>query len=177
MTNVAICAICEQSSLCENDHFPVAGRHGGVSIWPLCRACHDLTDRLPLDKWSPNLAWGSLASIFEKSNRNERLLLVKLFKIAVDANFAMAYQTKTSVKPARPSVAPPTLDYKSRVLECVEANGPLTRSQIAKRIKASRQGVLGAISELVDSGQLVGVDGHSGQGFALCRNTRLRSAA
>jgi hypothetical protein len=40
----------------EDQHYPVPARHGGRHTIPLCRTCHDLSDRLNVMKWPKGCA-------------------------------------------------------------------------------------------------------------------------
>ena len=153
------CAICERSALCEQDHFPIADRHGGKSLWPLCRTCHDLTDRVPLDRWDAMMAWGSLNSLFQRASENERLILVKLAKIAFDASFTLNHQAGnnqngSTKKPPRERRSK-GINYEERVLTCISEHGVMFRSEIQKRTFGKNQKILEAIRRLEEGGQVV----------------------
>lgn len=47
------CYYCDQwvSGRHEHDHFPVPKVCGGIEMVAACLSCHDLKDRLPLDRW------------------------------------------------------------------------------------------------------------------------------
>jgi len=67
----------------EHDHFPIPVRHDGEQVVCVCINCHDLKDRIPLDRWSPKAiveilgAWSKLSAI-------QRIFLGKLIALAVD---------------------------------------------------------------------------------------------
>ena len=138
------CSICEQVALCEDDHFPITDRHRGNTTWPLCRACHDLTDRVPLYKWPPNLVWGNVVSLFNKADRDERVILVKLFKIAADADFMVGHHKHS----------PHGISYEDRVIACVAEHGPMIRTQIVRRTPGGDSRLIKAIDKLIKSGRL-----------------------
>lgn len=71
------CIVCGLPAS-EMDHFPSAARHGGDTTVPLCRGCHDAKDRLPLDTWNPAVAFSALSGLWEKADREERILIMKM---------------------------------------------------------------------------------------------------
>lgn len=48
------------AALTENDHAPVAKRHGGTSTVPACLNCHTLKDRIPSGRWPEELLMQAL---------------------------------------------------------------------------------------------------------------------
>jgi hypothetical protein len=81
------CAICRVFPCTpEREHFPKSKECGGKETWPICIACHDKLDRCTLDAWDIMEAWASLAHLFEMGTREERQMLVKMFKVVERAN-------------------------------------------------------------------------------------------
>lgn len=78
------CLVCDAPSS-EADHAPVPARCGGVETIPLCRGCHDLKDRYPIDSWHPSKALGAFRGLWEKADREERLMLLKWAALVSDA--------------------------------------------------------------------------------------------
>lgn len=39
----------------EMDHFPIPRRRGGIETVPVCHMCHSLKDRIPAERWPPDL--------------------------------------------------------------------------------------------------------------------------
>jgi hypothetical protein len=78
------CYICERElhGTGEKDHFPIPQSLGGTMTMPICLSCHDDKDRLPLFKWDAGVAYTSLAGLWAKANRDERLMLAKVFHVA-----------------------------------------------------------------------------------------------
>lgn len=72
----------------EHDHFPVPQCYGGTITVPVCRGCHDLKDRTPLDDWNPAMAFGAFIGLWEKADRDERLALAKIITLSVHALYA-----------------------------------------------------------------------------------------
>lgn len=76
------CYICGRSVLVfERDHFPVSKCLDGTLTRDICRDCHDLKDRLPLDRWDPAVSYGGLMMLWNKSTRDERLILAHMFHV------------------------------------------------------------------------------------------------
>lgn len=79
------CYVCGRMTFkAEMDHFPTPARMGGTVTLPICRDCHDLKDRHPMDTWNPDLVFASLAGLWGKASAQERLLLVKMFHVVSD---------------------------------------------------------------------------------------------
>lgn len=156
------CAICNVEAPCEDDHFPIADRHNGHQMWPLCRTCHDLTDRIPWDRQTASMTWANLFSLFEKADRGERVILAKLFKIAADASFSLKHQS-VEPKPQKQNPAPPPpvrrngppIDYDNRVLSAIREHGALTRKELARVTHGKTGKVWSAMRRLVDNGTLI----------------------
>ena len=77
--NIAQCVACEKTRHCEVHHI-LPRRHGGkggVNLVPLCVACHDAVDRLPLSSWDPTEAACGLARLWGALDLDSRLLLLK----------------------------------------------------------------------------------------------------
>lgn len=77
-----LCYICQlPATSVEYDHFPVPQSQGGTSILPCCRSCHDVKDRTKLEDWDPSVAFRALSGLWEKAERNERLVLARLIAV------------------------------------------------------------------------------------------------
>lgn len=78
-----VCYICEREVMkAERDHFPRPKSLGGTDTQDICRDCHDMKDRHPLEKWDPNAAFEALRGLWNKATASERLLLAKMFHIS-----------------------------------------------------------------------------------------------
>lgn len=76
------CYICGRSVLVfERDHFPVSKCLDGILTREICRDCHDLKDRLPINRWDPVVAFGGLMTLWSKADRDERLILAHMFHV------------------------------------------------------------------------------------------------
>ena len=71
----------------EQDHHPVAERHGGTTVVPICIPCHDLKDRIPLTDW-PIKMQEALLKAWPILPREIRILHAKLIDQVRDAAFA-----------------------------------------------------------------------------------------
>lgn len=78
------CYICDNVAT-ERDHFPVPACMGGESTQPICRGCHDETDRTLLADWHLQRSFEALAAVWANSTVRERLMIAKLIKIAAHA--------------------------------------------------------------------------------------------
>lgn len=78
--------MCENITYIEDDH-PWPVRVGGSDFltFPLCVSCHDEVDRTPLGKW-PVDAVNWMLGLWKKLDRNERLMIMKLVRISIDAS-------------------------------------------------------------------------------------------
>lgn len=65
----------------EHDHYPIAKRHGGTDCVPICRACHNLKDRIPLDHWPAEMA----LQAFMQAGPLGRILIAKVTGMFADA--------------------------------------------------------------------------------------------
>ena len=83
----AECYICGRAlhGCGENDHFPVTKSLGGEITFPACQNCHNDKDRVTLANWDATVAFAGLAGLWSKASREERLVLVKIFKIITHA--------------------------------------------------------------------------------------------
>lgn len=79
--NCYICGLLCTKSLLEWDHFPIGKVLGGLNTLPICRPCHDLKDRLHMDRWDPEAAFIAVSGVWGKANRDERLVLAKMFHV------------------------------------------------------------------------------------------------
>jgi hypothetical protein len=74
------CAVCDctlTNRSFEMHHYPVPVRAGGTDIIPLCMACHDMIERVPLDKWSVNYVRNAHKEMNEQhSDIAKKLLLI-----------------------------------------------------------------------------------------------------
>lgn len=86
------CATCTTCFYCrgalsprhEHDHMPIPKEARGVRTVPACVNCHDLKDRVPVDRWPLSM----YEEAFEVLNTTAgRLLLGKLFRITVAGEF------------------------------------------------------------------------------------------
>lgn len=61
------CYYCEMylSTRHEHDHFPLQWTYGGEGTVPVCVNCHDLKDRLPLERWPPIGALATFEEVIE----------------------------------------------------------------------------------------------------------------
>jgi len=76
------CYICRRAAFTfERDHFPRPQSLGGVEMYDICRDCHDIKDRHPLDSWKPDFAFNALIGVWERATPEERLVLAKMFHI------------------------------------------------------------------------------------------------
>ena len=82
---LATCHVCERYTRCDMDH-PIPQRIGGTATIPLCLTCHDMKDRLPLEKWDPVQAERGFASMWGGLPADGRLMLLKMFSIVAEAN-------------------------------------------------------------------------------------------
>ena len=80
-----ICYICssELRSRGEMDHFPMAKRHGGTKVLPICLNCHDDKDRQQF-KLDSEEGFTSAMSLWRKANMRERIILAKFYTIMLD---------------------------------------------------------------------------------------------
>jgi hypothetical protein len=80
---MASCYICGRAAFTmERDHFPRPQSMGGVDMYDICRDCHDIKDRHPLETWNPEYAFQALLGLWTRATAEERLVLAKLFHIA-----------------------------------------------------------------------------------------------
>ena len=74
------CVACSVP-LCKRDiekhHFPVPKAAGGKETVPLCRSCHNMVHRVPLNEWPQD--WSAKA--FYQMGREGRLFLMKALYI------------------------------------------------------------------------------------------------
>ena len=54
-------------------HFPVPARSGGEYTVPLCKGCHDMVDRVPLEEWPVDWAFRAVSEL----SREGKLFLMK----------------------------------------------------------------------------------------------------
>ena len=54
-------------------HFPIPARSGGEYTVPLCKGCHDMVDRVPLEEWPVDWAFRAVSEL----NREGKLFLMK----------------------------------------------------------------------------------------------------
>lgn len=80
-----VCRVPITSPMLEWHHFPVPKRHDGTAVIPLCRPCHDMIDRIPLDEWPMEWAVEGWAALWAALPRPGRLLLLKLTSMITDA--------------------------------------------------------------------------------------------
>jgi hypothetical protein len=85
-----LCYICQlPAATVEYDHFPVPESQGGTNVLPCCLSCHDAKDRAKLEDWDPSVAFRALSGLWEKAERNERLVLAKLISLMYHQRDAM----------------------------------------------------------------------------------------
>lgn len=74
------CAYCGGllSKRHEHDHFPVPFACGGEETIPVCLNCHDLKDRVPFSKWSPE----AVKEVFTDMDPMTTILLAKAVSYA-----------------------------------------------------------------------------------------------
>ena len=54
-------------------HFPIPARCGGEHTVPLCMGCHDMVDRVLLEDWPVDWAFGAISNL----NREGKLFMMK----------------------------------------------------------------------------------------------------
>lgn len=76
------CVYCDMpvSTRHEHDHFPIPKRAGGVEVYPVCVNCHDLKDRVPLDRLDPALVFTAMMQMPPLG----RIILAKVVSMAID---------------------------------------------------------------------------------------------
>tara|TARA_R100000005_G_C4957925_1_gene175807 strand:- start:460 stop:810 length:351 start_codon:yes stop_codon:yes gene_type:complete len=79
------CYICNSAlrSRGEMDHFPLAKRHGGTFVRPICINCHDEKDRYFLKLDSPE-AFECLGTLWSKASTGEKIILTRMFNLILD---------------------------------------------------------------------------------------------
>ena len=87
----AECFVCERFSKVEIDH-PIPKISGGKMLVPLCVSCHDDLDRSPIGKWEPERALQGLLSLWSNSGLVERLLILKLVRVAAHGQVLIKQQ-------------------------------------------------------------------------------------
>lgn len=77
-----VCYICDRklNGRGQGDHFPVSKCNGGELVMPICQVCHDDKDRVPFGNWDSSML-GSVFSLWEKINRDERLFFAKMIHL------------------------------------------------------------------------------------------------
>ena len=68
------CSVLLTKSSTELHHFPAPARAGGEYVIPLCIACHDMVDRIPLNDWPIDWAWKAV----QGQNREGMLFIMKM---------------------------------------------------------------------------------------------------
>ncbi len=68
-----VCSVTLTKSSTELHHFPITKRCDGDMVIPLCTPCHDMIDRVPLEKWPVDWAFKAL----QGQNREGKLFLMK----------------------------------------------------------------------------------------------------
>lgn len=76
------CYICDRklNGRGQGDHFPVSKCNGGDNVIPICKLCHDDKDRISFGNWDSSIL-GSIVSLWEKLDRDERLFFAKMIHI------------------------------------------------------------------------------------------------
>ncbi len=72
--------LCAEGSY-ELAHFPVPSGSGGEETVPLCKPCHDMADRIPLQDWP--IDW--VAEVCCTESRAVKLLMFKALRICYEA--------------------------------------------------------------------------------------------
>jgi hypothetical protein len=67
---------------------------GGDATLPICVCCHDDKDRTIVGNWEPSTAFASLASLWGKCDRDERLMLAKMFHVCSQGTAAIDAKAK-----------------------------------------------------------------------------------
>lgn len=81
-----ICFYCDMpiaNETLEYDHFPIPNSMGGKNTVPSCRNCHTLKDRISIGDWLSEELMTDFTSAFKKMTPRERLVLAKIWSIAV----------------------------------------------------------------------------------------------
>jgi hypothetical protein len=58
------------------DHAPIPARNGGKDVVDCCVRCHDMKDRIPLDRWPA----GFIAKVFSQLNDQPREIKIFIAK-------------------------------------------------------------------------------------------------
>lgn len=109
------------------------------------------------------MVWGQLITLFEKADRDERLVLVKMFKIAADASFFMKHQApkrRSNRAKSKPSErhakqGNTNIDYSQRVMASLVEHGPLSSTDIVRKTYGKNDKITKATNSLIASGKLV----------------------
>lgn len=82
----ATCVYCRAplSARHEHDHMPVPERAGGTHTECACLNCHDLKDRVPLDRWTPAQAFTAVRGLWDKGTPTERIVIAKMTALIAD---------------------------------------------------------------------------------------------
>jgi len=78
------CYVCDNwvGASGERDHFPRSFAEGGELVLPICASCHDIKDRIGLERWSPEESFAAMSGLWGKATTQERLMIVKMFHVA-----------------------------------------------------------------------------------------------
>lgn len=82
----ATCAYCEHglSARHEHDHAPIPQEAGGKKAYCVCLNCHDLKDRVPLNKWPLNVYVNALRGFIETPWETKLFMFKWMRMAAVD---------------------------------------------------------------------------------------------
>jgi hypothetical protein len=82
------CLYCDAmlSTRHEHDHYPLPVRHGGKETVCVCVNCHDLKDRVPLERWGDmDRTMAAFSGLWGKADPLERIVLSKLLVLFMEA--------------------------------------------------------------------------------------------